>query len=48
MSLPDYYQFMKSTKDQTNVSYDVTVAEFVNKWFWSLLLILELHLQKTH
>ncbi len=32
MSLPDYYQFMKYTKDQTNVGYDVIVAEFVNKW----------------
>ncbi len=32
MSLPDYYQFMKSLKDQTNVGCDVIVAEFVNKW----------------
>ena len=32
MSLPDYYQFMKSIKDQTNTGYDVIVAEFVNKW----------------
>ncbi len=32
MSLPDYYQFMKSTKDQTNVGYDVIAAAFVNKW----------------
>ncbi len=31
MSLPDYYQFTKSTKDQTNVSCDVIVAEFVNR-----------------
>ncbi len=32
MSLPGYYQFMQSTNDHTNTSYDVTVAEFVNKW----------------
>ena len=32
MSLPDYYHFMKSLKDQTNVGYDIIVAEFVNKW----------------
>ena len=32
MSLPDYYKFMKSLKDQTNAGYDVIVAEFVNKW----------------
>jgi hypothetical protein len=32
MSLPDYYQYMKSIKDQTNVGYDLIVAEFVNKW----------------
>ncbi len=32
MSIPDYYRFMKSTKDQTNASYDVIVAKFVNKW----------------
>ena len=32
MSLPDYYQYMKSVKDQTNVGYDLIVAEFVNKW----------------
>jgi len=32
MSLPEYYQYMKSMKDQTNVSYDLIVAEFVNKW----------------
>ncbi len=31
MSLPDYYQFMNSTKNQTNVSCDVIVAEFVDK-----------------
>ncbi len=30
-SLSDYYHFMKSIKDQTNVGYDVIVAEFVNK-----------------
>ncbi len=27
MNLPDYYPFMKSTKDQTNASYDVIVAD---------------------
>ncbi len=32
MNLPDYYQFMNSLKDQTNVGYDVIVAEFVNRW----------------
>ncbi len=32
MSLPDYYQFMNSTEDQTNVGYDVIVGEFVKKW----------------
>jgi hypothetical protein len=32
MSLPDYYQLMKSTEGQSNVGYDVIVAEFVNKW----------------
>ena len=32
VSLPDYHQYMKSTKDQTNVGYDLIVAEFVNKW----------------
>ncbi len=32
MNLPDFYQFMNSTKDQTNVGYGVLVAEFVNKW----------------
>ena len=32
MGLSDYYQFMKSLKDQTNVGYDVLVSEFVNKW----------------
>ena len=32
MSLPDYYQVMKSIKDQTIAGYDVIVAEFVNKW----------------
>ncbi len=32
MSRTDCYQFMKSTKDQTNVGYNVIVAEFVNKW----------------
>jgi hypothetical protein len=32
MNLPDYYQFMKSTKYQTTVGYDVIVAEFVDKW----------------
>ncbi len=32
MSLPDYYKFKKSLRDQTNVGYDVIVAEFVNKW----------------
>ncbi len=31
MSLPDYYQSMKSTKNQTNAGYDVIVAEFGNK-----------------
>ena len=33
MSLPDYYQFMKSTNNQTNEGYDVIVAEFVNMWW---------------
>ncbi len=32
MSLPDDYQYMKSIKDQTNVTYDLLVAEFVNQW----------------
>ncbi len=32
MSLTDYDQIMKSTKDQTNVGYDVIAAEFVDKW----------------
>ena len=32
VSLPDYYQHMKSIKDQTNVGYDLILAEFVNKW----------------
>ena len=32
VSLPDYYQYMKSIKDQTNVGYDLIVAEFVDKW----------------
>ena len=32
VSLPDNYQYMKSIKDQTNVCYDLIVAEFVNKW----------------
>ena len=32
VSLPDYYQYVKSIKDQTNVGYDLIVAEFVNKW----------------
>ena len=34
MSLPDYCRFMQSLKDQTNtnVGYNVIVAEFVNKW----------------
>ena len=32
LSLPDYYQYMKSIKDQTNVGYDLIAAEFVNKW----------------
>ena len=32
MSLPHYYHFMKPLKDQANTSYDVIVAEFVNKW----------------
>ncbi len=32
MSLQDYYQFMNATEDQSNVGYDVIVAEFVNKW----------------
>ncbi len=30
--LPDYYQFMKSTIVQTNLGYDVIVAEFVSWW----------------
>ena len=29
MSVSDFYQFVKSTKDQTNVGYDVIVAEFI-------------------
>ncbi len=32
MSLPYYYQFIKSIKDQTNIGYDVIVAVFVSKW----------------
>ena len=32
MSLPDYYQYAKSIKDRTIVSYDLIVAEFVDKW----------------
>jgi hypothetical protein len=32
MSLPGYYHYMKSLKDQTNVGHDVIVAELVNKW----------------
>jgi hypothetical protein len=32
MSLPDYYRYMKGIKDNTNMAYDVIVAEFVNKW----------------
>jgi len=32
MILPEYYQYMKSTKDQTNAGYDLIVAEFVNTW----------------
>ena len=32
VSLPDYYQYVKSIKDQTNVGYDLIVAEFVSKW----------------
>ena len=32
MGLPDYYQRIKSMKDQTNVGYDLIVADFVNKW----------------
>ena len=32
VSIPEYYHYMKSTKDQTNVGYDLIVAEFVNKW----------------
>ena len=31
VTLPDYHQYTKSTKDQTNASYDLIVAEFVNK-----------------
>ncbi len=32
VSLPDHYQFMNSTKDQTNVGYDVIVTELLNEW----------------
>ncbi len=32
ISLLEYHKFVKSTKDRTNVGYDVIVAEFVNKW----------------
>ncbi len=32
-SLPNYYQFTKSTTDQTNVGYDEIVVEFVNMWW---------------
>ncbi len=38
-NLPDYYQFMKATKYQTAVVYDVVVAEFVNKWSLKFLSI---------
>ena len=31
VSLPDYYHYAKSIKDQTNVGYDLVVAEFVDK-----------------
>ncbi len=40
MSLRDYYQVMKSTKDQTSVGYDVIVAEFVNKWLKLPLIVM--------
>ena len=32
VGLPDYYQYLRSMKDQTNVGYDLIVAEFVSKW----------------
>ncbi len=32
MSLLDYYQLLKPTKEKTNVGYDVIVAKIVNEW----------------
>ncbi len=32
MTVPDYYHFMKSTKDQTHVGCAVIVTEFVKNW----------------
>ena len=32
LSLPDYYQYVKSIKYQSNVGYDLIAAEFVNRW----------------
>ena len=38
MSLPDYYHFMKSIKDQPNVGYDMIVAGFVIRCFgWCIV-----------
>ncbi len=39
MNLPDYYQFVMSTMDMTNVGCDVIVAECVDKWLYQVLVI---------
>jgi hypothetical protein len=31
-TLSDYHRYMSWVKDRSNNSYDVIVAEFVNKW----------------
>ncbi|MFM7986339.1 MAG: hypothetical protein ACKPKO_44205, partial [Candidatus Fonsibacter sp.] len=32
MDLQTYYNYMKNTKDEFGVNYDIIVAEFINKW----------------
>ncbi|MFM7987144.1 MAG: hypothetical protein ACKPKO_48315, partial [Candidatus Fonsibacter sp.] len=39
MDLHMYYNYMKTIKDEFGVNYDIIVAEFVNKWFWSIAVV---------
>ncbi|MFM7985660.1 MAG: hypothetical protein ACKPKO_40745 [Candidatus Fonsibacter sp.] len=39
MDLHTYYNYVKNIKDEFGVNYDIIVAEFINKWFRSVVVV---------